>query len=131
MNKSIDIQSNIKNICKVESFINDIFKTFKFSRKIYCKMYLSLNEAVSNAIVHGNKSDESKIVTINFIEKPDKYLINIIDQGNGFDYNNLKDPTHKDNIYKESGRGIFIMYQYADKVKFEDKGRIVNLLFNK
>jgi serine/threonine-protein kinase RsbW len=131
MNKSIDIQSNIKNICKVEYFINDIFKTLKFSRKNYCKMYLSVNEAVSNAIIHGNKSDLSKIVQINFVEEPEKYLINIIDQGNGFDYKNVKNPTHKENIYKESGRGIFIMYQYADKVEFEENGRIVNLIFNK
>lgn len=94
-------------------------------------MYLSVNEAVSNAIIHGNILDETKIVKINFKEKSDKYLISIIDQGNGFDYKNLNDPTHKDNIYKESGRGIFIMYQYADKVDFQNNGSTVNLTFNK
>ncbi|MCF8361837.1 MAG: ATP-binding protein [Prolixibacteraceae bacterium] len=131
MDKSIDIQSDIRNICKIEYFINDIFRELKFSRKIFCKIYLAVNEAVTNAIVHGNKSDVNKIVHLNFQDNSVHFKITISDEGNGFDIKNVKDPTHSDNIYKESGRGIFIMNQYADRVKYEENGRIVKLLFNK
>jgi len=131
MEKSIDIQSNIRNICEIEYFLKRIFNTLHFSRKKYCKMYLSVNEAVTNAIIHGNHSDNSKNVHVDFIENELQYIIKITDEGKGFDYKNLKDPTSEKNLYKESGRGVFIMNQYADLVIYNEKGNTVTLIFNK
>jgi serine/threonine-protein kinase RsbW len=131
MNESIKIASQKHNICNAEYFVNDIFNKLKFSRKIYCKIYLSITEAVINAIIHGNKNDESKYIDLSFLETSKDFKFIVKDQGKGFNYNNLPDPRHPDNIAKESGRGIFIMKQYADKVIFEDKGSTVILIFNK
>lgn len=131
MNQTITIASIIKNISEVEFFFNDIFKELKFSRKIYCKIYLAVSEAVNNAIVHGNKLNANKNVIIEFEEFEDKYNICIQDEGNGFDYKLLPDPRDPVNIKKEYGRGIFIMKQYADKVIFENNGAKINLIFNK
>lgn len=94
-------------------------------------MYLATTEAVNNAIIHGNKHDQKKDVGIRFEDKGSYFEIKISDTGSGFDYMEVKDPTHKDNLKKESGRGVFIMKQYADKVIFEKKGSVVNLIFNK
>lgn len=131
MAKSISIQSHIHNICKVEYFLNNVFHELKFSRKIYCKLYLATIEAVNNAIIHGNSSDINKNVCITISNFVNKIIVEIKDQGNGFNYKIVSDPTQPSNISRESGRGIFIMKQYADKVKFNDLGNEVKLIFNK
>ena len=94
-------------------------------------MYLSTSEAFNNAILHGNQLDSSKYVNISFDETADQYLICIRDEGSGFDIFTIPDPTDKVNLRKESGRGIFIMKEYADKVRFSNNGAIVHLIFNK
>lgn len=129
--QSINIPSSINHICEVEYFLNDIFKEFRFARKIYCKIYLATTEAVNNAIIHGNKLFSEKKVVISFEDLPDYYLLKIADEGKGFDYSNLPDPRSPGNLTKESGRGIFIMKEYADKVIFEKNGALVHLIFNK
>jgi len=131
MVNKIQIKSLVRNICEVEYFLNTIFRDFQFSRKIYCKIYLATIEAVNNAVIHGNKSDASKNVTVSFKIDVDKYIVSVKDEGPGFDYTNISDPRHANNIYKETGRGIFIMKQYADKVKFNKEGTLVKLIFNK
>ncbi|MDA3879508.1 MAG: ATP-binding protein [Prolixibacteraceae bacterium] len=131
MERRININSEINNICDVEYFLNSLFKELKFSRKVYCKIYLAVNEAVNNAIIHGNKEDSKKLVQISFNDESEYYCFIVKDQGDGFDYTILKSPIDSNNLYKESGRGIFIMKQYSDKVIFDDKGRKVKMLFNK
>ena len=118
-------------INEVDYFFNNIFKEIKFSRKTYGRMYLSVIEAITNAIIHGNKKNPTKFVTVKFIEKSDSYIIKVDDEGEGFDFNIVPNPLSKSNIRKESGRGIFIIKQYADKVIFENKGASINLIFNK
>lgn len=131
MIKSIKIQSTINSICEVELFLNDVFKELKFPRKIYCRIYLSTIEAVNNAILHGNLNEHSKYVNISFNDLKNMYSVIVKDEGNGFDYFNISDPTKPQNLSKESGRGIFIMKQYADKVRFNESGNSVKLYFNK
>ena len=131
MELAIKIQSIIKNIGQVEFFFNSLFKEFRFSRKTYCRIYLSCTEAVNNAIIHGNKANSERFVKISFEDKPSFFLVKIEDEGLGFDYNMVPDPRIPANIGKESGRGIFIMKEYADKVIFENNGASVLLIFNK
>jgi serine/threonine-protein kinase RsbW len=131
MVNKIKIKSLVRNICEVEYFLNTIFKDFQFSRKIYCKIYLATIEAVNNAIIHGNQCDASKTVTITFKIDEDRYIVSIKDEGPGFDFTSVSDPRSSKNIYKETGRGIFIMKQYSDKVKFNKEGTLVKLIFNK
>lgn len=128
---SIKIASTIQNINKIELFFNTIFKELKFSRKVYCKIYLSATEAVTNSIIHGNKKNPSSFVTLTFLEKDNQYIVTVEDEGSGFNYNILPDPLDKKNIMKESGRGIFIIKQYSDKVIFKNNGACVELIFNK
>ncbi|MBP7507061.1 MAG: ATP-binding protein [Prolixibacteraceae bacterium] len=131
MEQSIKIESKLNNFCKIDNFINSIFNELQFSRKLYCKIYLSVNEAVNNAIFHGNSNDEEKYVTIDFITDDNTFQFLISDEGGGFDFSSVKDPTEKENIYNESGRGIFIMKKYADHVYFLENGTKVKLIFNK
>jgi len=129
MEKSIKIISSINRFCEIEGFLNSLFLQYNFSRKLYCKIYISVTEAVNNAIQHGNKNDINKFIVINFFAEDGKFIFNIEDEGVGFDFNNLPDPTLIDNIRNESGRGIFFMKKYADTVIFRNNGSCVQLIF--
>lgn len=131
MEYHIKIYSNIRNICDVENFLNSLFNEFKFSRKIYCKIYLAVNEAFNNAVIHGNKENSQKIVLINFNENQYFYRFIVSDEGTGFDFSTIQSPVRSENIHKESGRGIFIIKQYADKVSFLKNGSQIEMIFNK
>lgn len=131
MVRGIKISSEFRNIHEVEQFLNSMLKEFDIPRKIYCKIYLATTEGVNNAILHGNKEDASKTVEIVFKNKRTYFEVGITDQGNGFNMEVVPDPTDKTNLRRESGRGIFIMRQYADKLKFTNNGSNVQLIFNK
>ena len=79
---------------------------------------IAVTEAVINAIIHGNKKEESKKVYIDFDVSKKKIKISVRDEGNGFDPDKLSDPLAPENILKESGRGIFILRSLMDKVDF-------------
>ena len=125
------LPSTIESLAKVEQIIEEIKVAHKISDEIYGNILVSLSEAVNNAIKHGNKMDESKMVGFSFEEEEKKYIFTVTDQGNGFDFNNTPDPTHPDNIEKMNGRGIFIMQNLADEVEFENGGREIRISFNR
>lgn len=129
MHSELTIESNVNELCQVELYLNSIFKEFKFSRKTFCKMYLSITEAVNNAIIHGNGLDPNKKVSIQFIFNNSILEFIITDEGEGFIPELIPDPTLTQNLKKESGRGIFLMKQYADQLEFSNDGKTIKLFF--
>jgi serine/threonine-protein kinase RsbW len=125
------IKSRQEDISKVESFVEDILKQNNVSEENYGNILISVIEGVNNAINHGNKADESKEVELSYHISDNKknIIFKIKDEGNGFDYNNLPDPTAPENIENLGGRGVFLMKQLADMVIFENNGAIVELSF--
>ena len=77
---------------------------------------MAVREAVTNAVVHGNRQDESKVVDITLKSSPDAVEISVHDQGRGFNPIDVPDPTAAENILKTSGRGIFFMRSFMDEV---------------
>ena len=128
-NKSLTISSKTENIVVVESLINDICDKFKISEDYYGNILVALTEAVNNAIQHGNKNNPSKHINISFNIRPDHISFTIKDEGPGFDYSHIPDPTSPENIEKPNGRGVFLMKNLADSVEFEDNGSTVKLDF--
>jgi serine/threonine-protein kinase RsbW len=92
-------------------------------------MLISLTEAVTNAITHGNHYDENKVVQINLQKKSDTIAIRVSDQGRGFDPANVPDPTCEENICKCGGRGVFLMQRLCDQIQYKDNGRTVEMHF--
>lgn len=126
---NIQIPSLSENIRIVESFIDNAKEKYKLDDDIYGNVMIAVTEAVNNAIKHGNKSDKSKMVSLGLTLSDNKIEFNILDEGTGFDYNNLPDPTSPENIDKTGGRGIFLMKHLCDEVSFKDNGRGVSLVF--
>ncbi|MBS1486079.1 MAG: ATP-binding protein [Bacteroidetes bacterium] len=118
-----------ENIRIIESFIDNAKEKYKLNDDIYGNIMIAVTEAVNNAIRHGNKNDSSKNVTLSLSFEAGLVKFKIKDEGNGFDYHNLPDPTAPENIEKPGGRGIFLMKHLSDEVKFWDNGKEVELNF--
>jgi len=125
----ISIPSLVENIQIIESFIDNAKEEFEINDDMYGNIMISVTECISNAIVHGNQSDSSKLVHLELQMEPGLLRCSIEDEGNGFDFNQLPDPTDPENLEKTGGRGIFLMKHLSDEVKFEDGGRKTVLSF--
>jgi len=79
---------------------------------------MAVREAVTNAVVHGNRKDENKTVDVTLKSSPDAVEISVHDQGAGFNPEDVPDPTAEENILKASGRGIFFMRSFMDEVNW-------------
>lgn len=77
---------------------------------------MAVREALANAVIHGNKLDEAKLVEITVKSSPDSLEVSVHDQGQGFNPDTISDPTKEENILKSSGRGIFFMRNFFDEV---------------
>ena len=73
---------------------------------------------VNNAIRHGNKNNANKKVKVTFAKFASKMQVTVADSGGGFDPAAIADPLDPENLYKDSGRGIFIVRMLMDEVKF-------------
>ena len=118
-----------ENIRIVESFIDNAKEKFKLDDDIYGNIMVAVTESVNNAIRHGNHNDKKKNVYLSLSLNDNLIKFIIKDEGLGFDFRNLPDPTSPENIDKPSGRGIFLMKHLSDEVNFKENGSRVELCF--
>lgn len=128
--ETLIIQSEVANISLVERLIDDISAKYQLHDDVYGKILLAVVEGVNNAIVHGNKLDSLKFVSIQYIVNEKFIEFVITDEGQGFDINTIPDPTKPENIEKTHGRGVFLMNHLADEIQFMDGGNKVSMKFN-
>lgn len=125
----ITFKSDIKNINLVEKLIDEISANYKIQSDVYGKILLAVVEGVNNAIVHGNQLNKEKEVVLEYSIQDDQAEFIINDEGKGFDFSSVPDPTKPENIEKSHGRGIFLMNHLADEIEFEKNGSRVKLIF--
>jgi serine/threonine-protein kinase RsbW len=123
------IPSKPESLLLVERMVEDVCDVLGVKEEVYGNILLSVTEAVNNAIQHGNKYDLSKVVEISFYKTDEDLTFIVKDEGNGFDFNHLKDPTDPENLESPHGRGVFLMKNLADSVTFENEGREVKIGF--
>lgn len=128
---SLRITSVPENVVKVERLIEEICKEYSVNEECYANILVALTEAVNNAIHHGNQRNPELMVSIDLETDPGHFQFIIQDEGPGFDFDNLPDPTDPANIEKEHGRGIFLMRHLADSVDFQENGKRVYLKFKR
>jgi serine/threonine-protein kinase RsbW len=126
---TLQLPSTHDSITLLENLIEDIADKFKISDDAFANMMTCLNEAAINAIVHGNKLDPNKKVIVNVEVDSKRAIWTITDEGPGFDYNHLPDPTAEENLEKLTGRGVFILKHLADQCIFNTSGNEVELHF--
>jgi serine/threonine-protein kinase RsbW len=126
---TLQLPSKQESITLLENLIEEIADKHNVSEDVFANMMTCLSEAAINAIVHGNKLDPAKKVIINAEIENRRIIWVVTDEGDGFDYNNLADPTAPENIENLTGRGVFIMKHLADQCIFNTKGNEVELHF--
>lgn len=115
---SLEIDSDPNNLLTVEEFVNFFSHELKIDKEKIPGLLLAVTEATTNAIIHGNKCNSQKKVTINIFVKGKKLIISIKDEGEGFDPAAVPDPTKPENLLKDSGRGLYLMRFYLDELNY-------------
>lgn len=127
--EKLSINSEIENISLIEKMVDDLSSGYNINSDLYGKVLLAVIEGVNNAVVHGNKLDREKIVTVEYFISEEVLSFSIKDQGPGFNYMAVPDPTIPENIEKPHGRGIFLMNHLADSIEFYHNGSEVKMNF--
>ncbi|QQL49372.1 ATP-binding protein [Mucilaginibacter ginkgonis] len=126
---TLQLPSVTESITELENLVEKLADQLQVGDDTFANMMTCLNEAVMNAIIHGNDFDPNKKVFVN-VEIDGRTLIwTVSDEGDGFDYSHLPDPTDTSNIEKLTGRGVFIIKHLADQCIFNTKGNEVELHF--
>ncbi len=128
--ETIDFSSKGENITIVERLIDDLCEKHNIPEEHYGNILIALTEAANNAIYHGNRNDPDKNVTLHYEASPSKFYFKIEDEGPGFDYENVPDPTSPENLEKPNGRGVFLMRHLSDEMNFSEEGRVVEIIFS-
>ena len=112
----LSLPSRIDTIASAAAAVADFVGRSGISDDAAFGIDLAVREAVTNAVIHGNRQDEDKTVDLTLKSSPDAVEISVHDQGPGFNPEAVPDQTAQENILKASGRGIFFMRSFMDEV---------------
>lgn len=126
---ALSIESQVSNIDLVKAVLDETLHSLGFDPEQEQWLELAVREAVANAIIHGNAEDKGKRVTVTVRCEDDELIIQIGDQGEGFDPSKLPDPRQPENLLRPNGRGIFYMEQCMDSIDydFQSTGTVVTM----
>lgn len=124
------ISSKPESLLLVERLVEDLCSILGIKEELSGNILISLTEAVNNAIIHGNKNNPEKTVTIQYQVSPQKIVFTVKDEGNGFNPEEIPDPTTNENIEKTGGRGIFIIKKLSDHTEIIKPGNTIKIHFN-
>jgi serine/threonine-protein kinase RsbW len=112
---------------RVQEEIEHLLRTHCFGDREIFGIKLALEEALVNAIKHGNQMDRSKKVHITYQVTTERFDVHISDEGPGFDPSDVPDPTAVENLERPSGRGLMLMRHYMSEVTYSDRGNAVSM----
>lgn len=112
----------------VQDEILEAIRNNGFTGNTFFAINLALEEALTNAIRHGNGLDPAKKVHVQAKVTPKRVEIIVEDEGSGFDRHHIPDPTATENLEKSSGRGILLIESYMNRVTWDRGGRRVRMI---
>lgn len=128
--KSFIFQSNLSCIYSLEILLKEMRREYNLAPQIHHSILISVNEAISNAIIHGNKFNQHKKVNLIIQMKNAQWIcFTIKDEGSGFDYEKIDNQAQFVNESKPYGRGIYLMKNFSNLAFFSEKGASVDLYF--
>ena len=110
--------SRIETVGEAAAAVSEFMNRIGITEDVAFGVDMAVREAVTNAVVHGNKLDDAKVVEVKLRNTPAVFEITVHDQGAGFNPDDVPDPTKDENILKTSGRGIFFMRNFMDEVNW-------------
>jgi serine/threonine-protein kinase RsbW len=129
--EALTLPTDFQSLVDVENLVEKVCQIVGIQEDAFGNVLIAVTEAVNNAICHGNNENNALLIEVAVADSINSFCFKIKDQGIGFDYNNLPDPTAPENILKENGRGIFLMRNLSDEVIFNEVGNEVVIYFSK
>lgn len=129
MKITYELSSTYEELERVEHLLNELQEKLGFDDDFYARLMLTVSEAATNAVVHGNELDASKKATIVAEADNEVLTITTTDEGSGFVPEEVPNPLDEENLLKASGRGVFLMQEYADETEYQNDGRTLVLKF--
>ena len=123
----ITIPSDPAEARRIQEQIENHLKAHQYSERDIFSIRLALEEALVNAIKHGNNMDRNKTVRIAYRIEPNRFDILITDEGIGFDPLDVPDPTAVENLERPCGRGLMLMRHYMSDVQYNERGNMVHM----
>ena len=123
----VAIASDPAEARRIQDEIEELLKANRYSERDIFGIRLALEEALVNAIKHGNQMDRAKKVHIAYRVDPERFDIHIRDEGTGFDPQDVPDPTDVENLERPCGRGLWLMRHYMSEVDFGTRGNTVRM----
>jgi serine/threonine-protein kinase RsbW len=124
--KTFTLKSSLSQMTPV---VKEIQEYLKDARKdAVHDIKLAVEEAIINAMKHGNKFNEGLHVIVDFAYDAGKVCIAIQDEGKGYDYQAVPDPTIEENILRGHGRGVFLIRKLMDEVRFNNSGNRIEMI---
>lgn len=114
----LTLPSRIDAVNEAAAAVARILGQLDESEQLMFGIDMAIREAVTNAVVHGNKQDDSKQIRVAIKSSPQEIEISVHDEGAGFNPAEVADPTAAENIMKTSGRGIFFMRNFVDEIEW-------------
>jgi serine/threonine-protein kinase RsbW len=129
--KELKIPSALMNLSQIEKFVEEICDQHYLNDSYFGNILVAVEEAVKNAIIHGNKNDINKQVIITYHSGSRGLTFRIEDEGEGFDYSSVPDLLeYEESVSAKIGKGIFLIRALADNVSYNDAGNSVEITFD-
>lgn len=122
-------ESSMKSLCRLEEFLFTLQDSFYIDEQKFATILVSVTESLTNLIVYGNKLNSDKKVFMFVRYTQESFTFTIEDEGSGFDFNNIEDPTGVTKPEKRCGRGIYIMKKLSDSFQYSENGKRLSMLF--
>jgi serine/threonine-protein kinase RsbW len=124
----VTIPSDLSEARRLQDEIEAALQTARYTDRDIFSIKLALEEALVNAIKHGNQMDPDKSVTVTYTVTPERFEIRITDEGPGFNPSDVPDPTAPENLERPCGRGLLLIRNFMNEVAYHGKGNIVTML---
>jgi serine/threonine-protein kinase RsbW len=121
------VEDSPKRRHKLTEEVLDAMRARDYPDGALFSVQLALEEAMINAICHGNKMNNSKKLVLRYDVDDERVMVQVEDQGRGFDYKNLPDPCAPENLERPAGRGVMLMRTYMDSVEYSHGGCVVTM----
>lgn len=109
------LDSTLESVDHAEEIAVGLAKRAGFGEDDLTKIGMAVRESMVNAVVHGNRYNANKKVRFSVSKNSESLTVRIADEGEGFDFENLPDPCAEENLFRSSGRGIFLIRSFMDE----------------
>ena len=118
-----EIASERDSLMEIEPILLNLRDNMKLPQEKFYNLLIAVTEALNNAIIHGNRCDPDKTVKVHIQALENEIIVDIEDEGAGFDPDSIEDPRKPENLLKDNGRGVFLIKTLMSETNYDFSGK--------